>query len=75
MNIFIKLYKKYTKFIKYGLVSIIAYLLITFVFWFLSTFTYGLLIKLSIHHLVAVLANAALLMPVRYYINKTFVYK
>lgn len=55
--------------------KVVNFLLFTFVFWFISTSTYTLLIKLSIHHLVAALVNAIILMPVRYYVNKNFVYR
>ena len=129
MNSLIKLSKKYSKFLKYGLVSLVSYILIivsiyllvdvlklkpqisyalvyffvyiysyvasikfvfevdhnnkkitkfiiaTIIFWCVGTLIYSILIQLSIHHLVAVVINAIIFMPVKYIINKNIVYK
>lgn len=129
MNFLIELSKKYSKFIKYGLVSVVSYILIivsiyllvdvlklkpqisyalvylfvyiysyvasikfvfevdhnnkkitkfiiaTILFWFLGTLMYSILIQLSVHHLMAVVINAIIFMPVKYIINKNIVYK
>lgn len=129
MNYLIELSKKYSKFIKYGLVSVVSYILIIvsiyllvdvlklkpqisyalvylfvyiysyvasikfvfevdhnnkkitkfiiaiILFWFLGTLMYSILIQLSVHHLMAVVINAIIFMPVKYIINKNIVYK
>lgn len=129
MNNLIELSKKYSKFIKYGLVSLVSYILIivsiyllvdilkikpqisyalvylfvyiysyvasikfvfevdhnnkkitkfiiaTILFWFVGTVLYSILIQFSVHHLVAVIINAIIFMPIKYLVNKNIVYK
>ncbi len=55
--------------------KVLKYIVYLAAFLGLSTMLFKLLISLGIHYLIAIMAIAILLMPVRYIVNKYWVYR